>query len=95
MIVAEIVPAVARRKRIAAPMLRDENVDLTINELLRIRGREQPAGGTQPAGRARATGRTPAIAPARSPARPLRATPRVVAAKARVAPPKARRARRR
>mgnify|MGYP001214700221 FL=1 len=39
MIVAEIVPAAARRKRIAAPMLRDENLDLTINELMRIRGR--------------------------------------------------------
>ncbi len=40
MIVAEISLAAARRKRIAAPMLRDENLDLTINELTRIRGRE-------------------------------------------------------
>jgi predicted amidohydrolase len=40
MIVAEIALAAARRKRIAAPMLRDENLDLTINELTRIRGRE-------------------------------------------------------
>jgi len=39
MIVAEIAPAAARRKRVAAPMLRDENIDLTINELMRIRGR--------------------------------------------------------
>jgi predicted amidohydrolase len=28
-----------RRKRIASPLLRDENIDLTINELLRIQGR--------------------------------------------------------
>ena len=40
LIVAEISLAAARRKRIAAPMLRDENLDLTINELTRIRGRE-------------------------------------------------------
>jgi predicted amidohydrolase len=39
-VAAEIVPAAARRKRITAPMLRDENLDLTINELTRIRGRE-------------------------------------------------------
>jgi len=43
MIVAEVRLAAARRKRIAAPMLRDENIDLTINELLRIRGRARPA----------------------------------------------------
>ena len=30
-----------RRKRVAAPLLRDEDIDLTINELLRIRGRRQ------------------------------------------------------
>jgi predicted amidohydrolase len=66
MIVAEIAPAAARRKRLAAPMLRDENLDLTINELVRIRGREPvmpvslPAGtpsvrarGAKPAGRSR------------------------------------------
>ena len=43
MIVAEVNLGAVRRKRIAAPMLRDENLDLTINELTRIRGRE-PAG---------------------------------------------------
>jgi predicted amidohydrolase len=37
--VGEIQPKVARRRRIAAPLLRDEDLDLTINELLRIRGR--------------------------------------------------------
>jgi len=37
--IAEIRPKVARRRRIAAPLLRDEDLDLTINELLRIRGR--------------------------------------------------------
>jgi predicted amidohydrolase len=49
MIVAEIAPAAARRKRIAAPMLRDENLDLTINELLRIRGRAAVAPAAPPA----------------------------------------------
>jgi predicted amidohydrolase len=39
LILAEIHPKMARRRRIAAPLLRDEDVDLTINELLRIRGR--------------------------------------------------------
>jgi predicted amidohydrolase len=39
LIVGEIRPKLARRRRIAAPLLRDEDVDLTINELLRIRGR--------------------------------------------------------
>jgi predicted amidohydrolase len=33
----------ARRHRVASPLLRDENVDLTINELLRIRGRQAEA----------------------------------------------------
>jgi len=39
LIFAEIRPKMARRRRIAAPLLRDEDLDLTINELLRIRGR--------------------------------------------------------
>jgi predicted amidohydrolase len=43
MIVAEVNLGAVRRTRIATPMLRDENLDLTINELTRIRGRE-PAG---------------------------------------------------
>jgi predicted amidohydrolase len=33
----------ARRQRVVSPLLRDEDVDLTINELLRIRGREVEA----------------------------------------------------
>ena len=37
--IADDRPKVARRRRIAAPLLRDEDLDLTINELLRIRGR--------------------------------------------------------
>ena len=39
LVVAEVNPKVARRRRIAAPLLRDEDLDLTINELIRIRGR--------------------------------------------------------
>ncbi len=39
LVCAEVAPGTARRQRIAAPMLRDEDVDLTINELLRLRGR--------------------------------------------------------
>ena len=38
-VTADISLDVARRKRVAAPLLRDEDIDLTINELLRIRGR--------------------------------------------------------
>ncbi len=38
-IVAGISLEVARRKRIASPLLRDEDLDLTINELMRVRGR--------------------------------------------------------
>ncbi|MFQ5666844.1 MAG: nitrilase-related carbon-nitrogen hydrolase [Candidatus Binatia bacterium] len=47
----------ARRQRVASPLLRDEDVDLTINELLRIRGRELAV----PAPR---QGRTSAASPA-------------------------------
>jgi len=54
LIVAEINLKHARRQRVASPLLRDENVDLTINELLRIRGRELEAAARaaalQPAG---------------------------------------------
>ena len=39
LIFAEIHPKVARRRRVAAPLLRDEDLDLTINELIRLRGR--------------------------------------------------------
>ncbi len=38
-VTADISLEVVRRKRVAAPLLRDEDLDLTINELLRIRGR--------------------------------------------------------
>ena len=38
-VTADISLEAVRRKRVAAPLLRDENIDLTINELLRIRGR--------------------------------------------------------
>jgi predicted amidohydrolase len=37
---AEISLGAVRRRRIASPLLRDEDLDLTINELLRIRGRQ-------------------------------------------------------
>lgn len=38
-VTAELEIEAVRRRRLAAPLLRDEDVDLTINELLRIRGR--------------------------------------------------------
>jgi predicted amidohydrolase len=37
--IAEVALESVRRKRSAAPLLRDEDIDLTINELLRIRER--------------------------------------------------------
>ena len=43
LIVAPINLKAARRQRVVSPLLRDENLDLTINELLRIRGREVEA----------------------------------------------------
>jgi predicted amidohydrolase len=39
LVVGELGSKLARRRRIAAPLLRDEDLDLTINELLRLRGR--------------------------------------------------------
>ena len=47
-IVAEIALEAVRRKRTASPLLRDEDIDLTINELLRIR--ERPADVRRMAG---------------------------------------------
>jgi predicted amidohydrolase len=47
-IVAEIALEAVRRKRTASPQLRDEDIDLTINELLRIR--ERPADVRRMAG---------------------------------------------
>ena len=50
-IAATISHAAVRRKRLAAPLLRDEDLDLTINELLRIRGRiEVERGAAKPGG---------------------------------------------
>ena len=43
LIVSELNFKSARRQRVASPLLRDEDLDLTINELLRIRGRELEA----------------------------------------------------
>jgi len=40
LIVAEVNVKAARRQRVMSPLLRDENLDLTINELVRLRGRE-------------------------------------------------------
>jgi predicted amidohydrolase len=46
LIAAELHLKRVRQRRVVAPMLRDEDVDLTINELLRIRGRlGQPKSG--------------------------------------------------
>ena len=45
LITAEINLQAARRQRIASPLLRDEDIDLTINELLRIRGRDSEKAG--------------------------------------------------
>lgn len=42
MVAGAVERDVTRRQRIVAPMLRDEDVDLTINELLRLRGRTNP-----------------------------------------------------
>jgi|SRR5579862_74396 len=42
-IAAQIALKTARRQRVVSPLLRDENLDLTINELLRIRGRDLEA----------------------------------------------------
>ncbi|MGH7743170.1 MAG: nitrilase-related carbon-nitrogen hydrolase, partial [Candidatus Eiseniibacteriota bacterium] len=52
LIVGEINLRSARRQRVASPLLRDEDIDLTINELLRIRGRdaERPAVSAAPKG---------------------------------------------
>ena len=41
LILGQVNLKAARRQRVVSPMLRDENLDLTINELLRIRGRAE------------------------------------------------------
>jgi len=43
LIAAQINLKAARRQRVVSPLLRDENLDLTINELLRIRQRDDAA----------------------------------------------------
>lgn len=43
-IVGEVDVEAVRRKRTMAPLLRDEDLDLTINELMRIRGRPKEGG---------------------------------------------------
>jgi predicted amidohydrolase len=55
-LVGELNLEAVRRKRTMAPLLRDEDIDLTINELMRIR--ERPAGEKKAIGnRQQATGR--------------------------------------
>jgi NAD+ synthase (glutamine-hydrolysing) len=59
-IAAEVSQDTARRKRVVSPMVRDEDLDLTINELLRLRGRPQalvpaPSEARLPDARRRAT----------------------------------------
>jgi predicted amidohydrolase len=68
-IAASVSHAAVRRKRLAAPLLRDEDLDLTINELLRIRGRAEgaPAGAAARAAGERGRPPTPAAAVPRHP----------------------------
>jgi predicted amidohydrolase len=54
-VTGEIALEAVRRKRTMAPLLRDEDLDLTINELLRIRERPAVAGTHKPAKIARLT----------------------------------------
>ncbi|HVN87755.1 MAG TPA: nitrilase-related carbon-nitrogen hydrolase [Candidatus Binatia bacterium] len=51
LVTAELNFKRARQRRVVAPMLRDEDLDLTINELLRIRGRTPEGAATAPAKR--------------------------------------------
>jgi len=61
LIVAQINLRSARRQRIMSPLLRDEDIDLTINELLRIRGRDVEAA-TAPTPAAKGVRRVPRVA---------------------------------
>lgn len=47
LVIGEISHQIARRQRIVAPMLRDEDIDLTINELSRLRGRALAPDGSE------------------------------------------------
>ena len=67
---ATVSHGAVRRKRLAAPLLRDEDLDLTINELLRIRGR--PTAAAEAIGAAReAGGRARPLRPAATTPRPI------------------------
>jgi predicted amidohydrolase len=55
-IIADVAFEAVRRKRTMAPLLRDEDMDLTINELMRIR--ERPAAKPQPKGRRELTAKS-------------------------------------
>jgi predicted amidohydrolase len=61
LIVAEINLRSARRQRVMSPLLRDEDIDLTINELLRIRGRDVEAA-TASTPHAKSVRRVPRVA---------------------------------
>jgi hypothetical protein len=96
MIAAEVSLAAIRRKRIASPMLRDENLDLTINELVRIRGRDagSPAvvkalPAAKPAPARKASPRAAAgVSPRSAAAVPKRPAPVVAAKRRKVAKPR-------
>lgn len=70
LIVGEINLKSARRQRVMSPLLRDENIDLTINELMRIRGRTEISSSA-----AGALGAPPAVAPNRPAPRRKRSPP--------------------
>jgi predicted amidohydrolase len=72
LIVSEINLKSARRQRVASPLLRDEDLDLMINELLRIRGRQLEAAARKrlaaspaPIPRGKGTGRARRVARSR------------------------------
>jgi predicted amidohydrolase len=78
MIQAEVSLAAVRRKRIAAPLLRDEDLDLTIGELTRIRACTASAPAPKAVAAADAPP-VPKVARVRQPA-PLRPAPRTTRA---------------
>jgi predicted amidohydrolase len=55
-IVSEVAFQAVRRKRTMSPLLRDEDMDLTINELMRIRERPAATQGVQKFKSSRAQG---------------------------------------
>jgi len=62
LIVAEINLKDARRQRVMSPLLRDENLDLTIRELERIRTGKVPEPAEAPKGRGRRVGAVTSLA---------------------------------